>query len=153
MDVWGCHCIVPGSGMALFSDLWIAEEHQFPINVLELRVVCLPLLHLEQEVLSQTIVIKSDNTAIVSYINKQGRVVSKTLNDEACTLFKWLIPRSIRVRAIHQPGVNNELADLLSRNLPDPTEWCSSCSNCGAHLRWTCSQLDSEIKAAMARRL
>ena len=61
--------------------------------------------------------------ATVLYINKQGGVVPKTLNDEMNTLFQWLIPRLIRVRVIHRPDVNNELADFLSCNRPDPTEW------------------------------
>ena len=34
MEGWDGHCIVPGSGMALFSDLWTADEHQLHINVL-----------------------------------------------------------------------------------------------------------------------
>ena len=50
-------------------------------------------------------------------------MVSKTLNDEVCTLYEWAIPRSLRLQAIHQAGVNNELADYLSVNQPDPTEW------------------------------
>ena len=50
------------------------------MNVLELRVVHLILLYLEQEIFSQTVLIESDNTSTVSYINQQG-VVSKTLND------------------------------------------------------------------------
>ena len=39
MDGWGGHCIVPGSVMALYSDLWTWEERQLHINVLELRAV------------------------------------------------------------------------------------------------------------------
>ena len=123
MEGWGGHCILPKSGTALFSDLWTADECQLHINVLELRAVCLTLLPLEQEVQGQTILIESDNKATVAYINKQEGVVSKTLNDEMNTLFQWLIPRSITVRAIHRPGVNNELANFLSHNCPDPTEW------------------------------
>ena len=46
-------------------------ECQLHINVLDLRVVRLTLLHLEQEVLSQTILMESDNIATVSYINSQ----------------------------------------------------------------------------------
>ena len=61
--------------------------------MLELRAVHLILLHLEQ-----------------------GGVVSKTLNDEVCALYEWAIPRSLKLRAIHQPGVNNELADYLLHN-------------------------------------
>ena len=44
--------------------------------------VRLTLMHLEQDVIGQSILIESDNTATVSYINKQGGVVCKTLNDE-----------------------------------------------------------------------
>ena len=91
---------------------------------LRLRAVHLTLLPLEQDILSQIILVESDNTAMVSYKNKQGGVVSKTLNDEACTLFELMIRRSIRV--IHQPRVNNELADFLLCNCLDPMEWCLS---------------------------
>ena len=76
--------------------------------------VCLTLLHPEQEILSQSVLIESDNTATVSYINKQGGVVSKTLYDEVCALYEWAIPRSLKLQAIHQPGINNELGDYLS---------------------------------------
>ena len=64
------------------------------INVLELRAFRLTLLHLEQEILGQTVPIESDNTAMVAYINKQGGLVSKTLND-------WAIRRSLGLQAIH----------------------------------------------------
>ena len=114
---------MPGSGTALFSDFWTVDECHLHINVLALRAVRLTLLHLEQDVLSQKILIVSDNMATVSCINQQGGVVPKTINDETNTLFQWLIPRSITVWAIHRPGVNNELADFLSRNRPDSREW------------------------------
>ena len=74
-------------------------------------MVHLILLYLEQEILGQTVLIESDYTATVSYINKQGGVVSKTLKDEASTLYEWAIPRSLKLRAILWPGVNNELSD------------------------------------------
>ena len=66
MNGCGGHCILPGSGTAVFSNLWTAEECQLHINMLELRAVCLTLLHLEQEVLGQTILIESENMATVS---------------------------------------------------------------------------------------
>ena len=53
------------------------------------------------------------------YINKLGGVVSKTLS----TLYEWAILRSLTLRAIHRLGINNKLADYLSRNRPAPTEW------------------------------
>ena len=81
--------------------------------MLELKAVRLTLLHLEQEIFGQTVLIESDNTATVSYINKEGGVVSKTLNDEVCTLYEWAIPRSLKLQVVHQPDIN-ELVDYLS---------------------------------------
>ena len=69
--------------------------------MLEHRAVRLTLLHLEQEILGQTVLIESDNTATVSYINKQGGVVSKTLNDKVYALYEWAIPRALRLQAVH----------------------------------------------------
>ena len=101
MEGWDSHCRLPGSTTALYSALWSRRESQPHINMLELRAVHLTLLHLEQEIFGQTVLIKSNNTATVSYINKQGGVVAKTLNDETCTLYKWAIPRLLRLQAIH----------------------------------------------------
>ena len=115
----GGHCIILSSGTTRCSDLWTRDERQILINMLELRAVHLTILHLEQEVLSQAIL------ATVSYINRQGGMVSKNLNDEACTLFKWLIHRSIGVSAIHPPGVNNEL---------------TNCASCRVRLENSCSE-------------
>ena len=69
--------------------------------MLELRAVCLTLLHLEQEILGQSVLIESDNMATVLYINKEGGVVSKILNNEVCTLYEWVIPRSLKLQAIY----------------------------------------------------
>ena len=83
--------------MALYNSLWSKSECHLHINVLELRAVRLILLHLEQEIFGQTALIESDNTTTVSYINKRGGVVSKTLNDEVCALYEWAIPRSFKL--------------------------------------------------------
>ena len=105
--------------------------------------VRLILLHLEQELTGQTVLVESDNMATLLYINKHGGVISDTLNNEACTLFEWTIPRSIRLRAIHRPGAKNELADFLSRNRPDPTEWCLNPKVVHTLFRyWSRSQVD-----------
>ena len=136
MEGCGGHCRLSKFTTALYNGLWSQSECRLHINVLELRAVHLTLLHLEQEILGQSVLIESDNTATVSYINKQGGVVSKTLNAEACTLYEWAMPRSIRLWAIHRPAINNELADYLSRNRPDPTEW-QLVPWLAQHLFWT----------------
>ena len=57
--------------MALYSGLWSKSECRLYINVLELKAVRLTLLHLQQEILGQTVLIESDNTATVSYLNRE----------------------------------------------------------------------------------
>ena len=123
MEGWDRHCRLPGSTTALYIALWSRSECRLHINVLEFRVVCLTLLLLKQEIFGQTVQIWSNNTVTASYINRQGGVVSKTLNDKACALYKWAISRSLKLQAIHRLGINNELADYLSHNRPDPIEW------------------------------
>ena len=51
--------------MALYSGLWSKLESRLHINVLELRTVCLTLLHLEQEILGQSVLMESYNMATV----------------------------------------------------------------------------------------
>ena len=68
--------------------------------------------------------IESDNTATVSYMSLntgpgEWSLRPSTMRLTCCS--RDLIPRSIMVKAIHRPGVNNEFAYLLS--CPDPTEW------------------------------
>ena len=60
--------------------------------MLELMAITLTPLHLEQQIFGQTVLIESNNMATVSYINKQGGVVSKTLNNEVCALYELVSP-------------------------------------------------------------
>ena len=68
--------------------------------------------------------VATDNSTVVSYINKQGGTPSPTLLRLTVDLFLWLESQSIIVRARHIPGCLNVIADHLSRpNQPIPTEW------------------------------
>ena len=68
--------------------------------------------------------IATDNSTVVSYINKQGGTRSPTLLRLTVDLFLWLEAQNIIVRARHIPGCLNVIADHLSRpNQPIPTEW------------------------------
>ena len=68
--------------------------------------------------------VATDNSTVVSYINKQGGTRSSTLLLLTVDLLLWLESQSIVVRARHIPGCLNVIADHLSRlNQPIPTEW------------------------------
>ena len=119
---WGGHAVVQGV-KALFGDLWSVPETRLHINVLEMRAVRLTLQHLEPHIRGRHLLVECDNTSTVAYINKQGGVLSWSLWEETKLLFSFLQGCHATLVAVHQPGVDNELADYLSRTRPDPHEW------------------------------
>ena len=71
--------------------------------------------------------VATDNTTVVSYINKQGGMKSGSLCALLWRLLSWCHPRGIVLRARHIPGHLNVIADKLSRhNQVIQTEWSLS---------------------------
>ena len=84
---WGAHL-----NYVVFSGLWSNKESQLQINVLELN-------SLQEHLQGQTVLICSDNSTVVSYLNKEGGPHSI----EMCALI-WRIlaftnSRRIQIRA------------------------------------------------------
>ncbi len=63
----------------------------------------------------QHVLIRTDNTSLVSYINRQGGIRSKALCEQAAILLLWADSRLLSIRATHIPGLLNRGADMLSR--------------------------------------
>ena len=73
---------------------------------------------------NQIVLIATDNTTVVAYINKQGGMKSGSLCALLWRLLSWCHPRGIVLRARHIPGRLNVKADKLSRhNQVIQTEW------------------------------
>ena len=96
------------------------------INLLELCAIWHMLCWVEQLVAKSVVKVECDNTTAVSYLNKQGETLSRTLCQEALSMHHWMMQHQVTAFAVHQPRVDNELADYLSRNRPDPNEWSLS---------------------------
>ena len=81
MEEWDAH--TQGSG-GLPSDLLhrVWSQKLLHINVLEIRAVLLMLIKLKETVSSQVEHIESHNMITVAYINKEGGVLSRPLNQE-----------------------------------------------------------------------
>ena len=112
------HEIINGGAHTLnleVSGVWSTNERTLHINNLELRAVVLALKHWERVVIGKTILVASDNSTVVAYINKQGGTVSRSLCMEAKKKLIWCHQREIILRARYIPGKLNALADQLSR--------------------------------------
>ena len=95
---------------------WSSQELFYHINMLELWAVRNSLLALEHRVIGKKVMIRSDNSTVVAYINKEGGTRSISLCRETILMFEWCIERNIQLLAIHIPGVENTKADCLSRD-------------------------------------
>ena len=77
----------------------------------------------ERIVASKEVLLRCDNFTVVSYINREGGTKSPKLCYLAWDLLHWCRQRDVRLRAVHIAGVDNRLADLLSRTRLRHSEW------------------------------
>ena len=116
---WGAHM-----GDSQISGTWTRTDRKLHINCLELKAVVSALKHWAPVLQGHQVMIATDNSTVVSYINKQGGTRSPTLLRLTVELLLWLEAQNITVRARHIPGCLNVIADHLSRlNQPISTEW------------------------------
>ncbi len=69
------------------------------------------------------VLIGTDSTSVVYYINHQGGTRSLKCLQVATDLLTWACPQLSSLRAIHIPGTANRAANILSRTGPLPGEW------------------------------
>ena len=116
---WGAHM-----GDSKVSGFWTRIDRKLHINCLELKTVIRALQHWVPLLQGHQVMIATDNSTVVSYINKQGGTRSPSLLHLTVELLLWLEAQHIVVRARHIPGCLNVIADHLSSpNQPIPTEW------------------------------
>ncbi len=105
------------------SGEWKEEFLFWHINCLELRAVFLALKYFLPVLGGYHIIVRTDNMAVVSHINRQGGSRSRTLDRLARHLLLWSQDKFLSLRAVHVPGVLNLVADFLSRQKLRPGEW------------------------------
>jgi hypothetical protein len=119
MKGWGAHI-----AETLLSGLWSADEAELHINLLEMKAVLLTVRHCHHELSNQRILLYTDNSCVVSYINKQGGTHSRSLFLLVEELLILVDGLGSSIRAKHIPGARNVLADQLSRSRQIlSTEW------------------------------
>ena len=116
---WGAHM-----GDSQILGFWTLTDRKLHINCLEIKAVVCALQHWAPMFQGHQVMIATDNSTVVSYINKQGGTHSPTLLRLTVELLLWLEAQDIIVRARHIPGCLNVIADHLSRpSQPISTEW------------------------------
>ncbi|KAI2657205.1 hypothetical protein H4Q32_021306 [Labeo rohita] len=93
------------------------------INCLEMLAVFRALKHFLPDLIGRHVLVRTDNTAVVYYINHQGGLRSRPLYKLAHQILVWSQDKLLSLRAVHVPGHLNMGADILSRQGPRPGEW------------------------------
>ncbi len=127
------------------SGLWSEPQSRWHINRLELEAVFLALKEFRTQLEQQHVLIRTDNTSVVSYIIHQGGIRSRALCKQATNLLLWVDCRLLSIRAVHIPGLLNRGADMLSRKGIPQGEWrlhpelVRTIWNRYGERRWICS--------------
>ena len=82
MEGWGAHmdqCKIYGS--------WSLQEQSLHISILEIRAIRYALIQVNLPT-DSVILVTSDNSTVVAYVNKQGGTRSVTLVEETYLLFQ-----------------------------------------------------------------
>ncbi len=100
--------------------LWKDHHLSWHINRLDMLAVFLALKNFLTDLRGHHVLVRSDNTSVVSYINHQGGLRSRPLCKLACQILLWKL---LSLRATCIPGAHNIGADILSRQGLRPGEW------------------------------
>ncbi len=103
--------------------LWSGHHLTWHINCLEMLAVFRALKHFLPDLRNHNVLVRTDNTAVVSYINHQGGLHSRPLCKLAHQILVWSQDKFLSLRAVYIPGHLNVGADILSRQGPRPGEW------------------------------
>ena len=93
---------------------WSLPESKLHINYLELKAVFLALKEFQSLCTDQIVLVATDNTTIVAYINKEGGMRPGTLCALLWRILTWCTKNQVTLKARHIPGRLNVVADKLS---------------------------------------
>ena len=103
---------------------WSLPESKLHINYLELKAVFLVLKEFQDLCTYKIVLVATDNTTVVSYINKEGGMRPGPHCALLWRILTWCTSHQVTLRARHIPGRLNVVADKLSRlGQTIQTEW------------------------------
>ena len=103
---------------------WSQEFQTQHINLKEMMAVWKTLNHFQNQLRNKCILVATDNTSVVCYLNKKGGTKSQALLDLTVKILLWCQQQNIILKARHIPGRLNVITDQLSRlHQIVSTEW------------------------------
>ena len=103
---------------------WSLSESKLHVNYLELKAVFLTLKEFQDLCIHKIVLVATDNTTVVSYINKEGGMRSGPLCALLWRILIWCTRKQVTLKARHIPGRLNVVTDKLSRlGQTIQTEW------------------------------
>lgn len=117
---WGAVC-----GNVRTRGSWNKNDKTFHINILELLAIENAMYTFIKES-NVKVLIRSDNTTAIAYVNKFGGCHSKALLSIAKRLWKWCEANGHFMTASHIPGSLNTEADYESRVKVNSSDWSLS---------------------------
>ncbi|KAI2647949.1 Transposon Ty3-G Gag-Pol polyprotein [Labeo rohita] len=103
--------------------LWSSRHLTWHINCLEMLAVFRALKHFLPDLIGHHVLVRTDSTAVVYYINHQGGLRLRPLYKLAHQILVWSQDKLLSLRAVHVPRHLNMGADILSRQGLRPGEW------------------------------
>lgn len=121
LEGWGAHYLHYAA-----QGRWYFRTRDVVSNVLEMKAAFQALLAFSSLLRGKQVLIQMDNRVAVAYINRQGGTRSISMMREVGPVMQWAQLNLQDLKAAYIPGIQNELADSLSRTFVSNSEWCLS---------------------------
>ena len=105
------------------NGLWSETETKLQINCLELKAAELGVRSFVKNKESIHVHLKMDNITALTHINKMGGTKSQLLTQMTKSLWEFCLTKKIHLTAEYLPGNKNKIADALSRQYEDSSNW------------------------------
>ena len=112
---WSVHLIEP-----ITRGTWSLPESKLHINYLELKEVCLALKKVPRPLLRQDNTCSTDNTTVVSYINKEGGMVSGSHCALLWRILTWCTRKQVTQSSIHSRPTERGSRQAIQAKLDHP---------------------------------
>ena len=107
---------------SLYKGSVVGQGKRLHINVLEMKAESLALKRFKDQCQNQTVLVATDNSTVVAYINKQGGTHSVEMCAPLWKIINQCHHKQV-IRARHIPGCLNVMADLSVLNQVHSTKF------------------------------